>query len=84
MSAPMEAPRSSRLIRRILAALASITVAALLGAAGWQVYRWALLQPVRDVQFAGDVQRLPPRDLEALAGRPAHRAVGPRIQGRHR
>ena len=66
MSAPLEAPQSSRLIRRALAALAGLTVAALLAAVGFHVYRWALLQPVRDVQFAGDVQKLPARDLDAL------------------
>lgn len=66
MSAPMEAPQSSRLIRRALTALAGVTVAAVLGFAGWEGYRWALLQPVRDVRFAGDVQRLPARDLDAL------------------
>ena len=66
MSAPPKAPPSSRLIRRSLAALAGVTVAAVLGAAGWQAYRWALLQPVRDVRFAGDVRKLPARDLDAL------------------
>jgi len=66
MSAPLQAPQSSRLIRRILAGLAAVTVAAVLAAAGWQGYRWALLQPVRDVYFAGDVAKLPARDLDAL------------------
>jgi cell division protein FtsQ len=65
----MSAPRpvqSSRLIRRALSALAALTVVAVLAAAGWQGYRWALLQPVRHVAFAGAVERLPKRDLDAL------------------
>ena len=65
MSAP--APQqSSRLIRRALSGLAGIAVAALLAFAGWQGYRWALLQPVRSVTFAGATERLPARDLDAL------------------
>ena len=68
MSAKPVAPASSRLVRRFLAGLASLAVAALLATAGWQGYRWALLQPVRNVQFAGDTERLPARDLDTLVG----------------
>jgi cell division protein FtsQ len=53
-------------VRRALAALASVGVVVLLATAGWQGYRWALLQPVHRVQFAGDVARLPVRDLDIL------------------
>ena len=65
MNAPAPVP-SSRLIRRALVALAGLAVVAVLAAAGWHGYRWALLQPVRNVAFSGDVGRLPARDLEAL------------------
>jgi cell division protein FtsQ len=41
-------------------------VLALLATAGWEGYRWALLQPVRHVAFAGDVGLLPARDLDVL------------------
>jgi len=58
--------QSSRLVRRTLSALAAVAVAALLAAAGLQGYRWALLQPIRHVAFAGDLERLPKRDLDTL------------------
>lgn len=67
MSARNPAPQpSSRLVRRALAALASLAVVALFATAGWQGYRWALLQPVRNVAFAGDTAHLPARDLDIL------------------
>ena len=65
MNAPAPV-QSSRLVRRTLSALAAVAVFAALAAAGWQGYRWALLQPVRHVAFAGAVERLPQRDLQVL------------------
>jgi cell division protein FtsQ len=52
---------------RILSALAGVVVAAILAVAAWQGYRAVLAQPVRHVVFAGEVDRLPQRDLDALA-----------------
>ena len=65
MNAPAPV-QSSRLVRRALSALAAVAVVSLLAMAGWEGYRWALLQPVRHVAFAGDVGLLPARDLEVL------------------
>ena len=55
------------LIRRALLALAGVLVAAILAIGAWQGYRAALAQPLRQVVFAGDLDRLPHRDLDALA-----------------
>ena len=63
---PAAPVQSSRLVRRVLSGVAAVSVAAILGFAGWEGYRWALLQPVRHVAFAGAVDRLPQRDLDAL------------------
>ena len=52
---------------QVLSALAGLGVAALLAFAGWKGYRAVIAQPLADVVFAGDVDRLPQRDLEALS-----------------
>lgn len=53
--------------RRILAAFAGVVVAALIAIAAWQGYRAVLGQPLRHVVYAGETDRLPQRDLDALA-----------------
>lgn len=57
---------STGLIRRVLRGLAGCAVLALLAGGGWQLYRLVLAQPFRHVVFAGEVDRLPHRDLDAL------------------
>ena len=61
--------------KRALAAVAGAGAIAAIAAAGWAGYRAVLLQPVERVVFAGDVERLRPSDLEALAR--AIRDAGP-------
>lgn len=58
--------RPAPLGRRILSALAGLTVASLLAVAAWLGYREVVAQPFAHVVFAGDLDRLPQRDLEAL------------------
>jgi cell division protein FtsQ len=53
--------------RRILSALAGIVVATVLAVAAWEGYRAVLGQPLRHVVYAGEIDRLPQRDLDALA-----------------
>jgi len=57
---------SARLVRA-LSALAAVVVVALLSLAGWQGYRYLASRPVRYVAFEGDVGRVAPADLRALA-----------------
>ncbi len=64
MSKPVSRP--APLGRRILSAFAGITAAALLALGAWQGYREVIAQPFAHVVFAGDLDRLPHRDLEAL------------------
>ncbi len=61
MSAPV------KLRHRIVPAIAGIAVLGLLAVAGWHGYRAALMQPIKRVNFAGDVERLPHADLDALS-----------------
>lgn len=62
----MTAQPSTGLIRRVLKGTAAVAVGAGLAACGWQLYRLVLAQPFRQVVFAGEVDRLPHRDLDAL------------------
>ena len=52
---------------RILSALAGVAVAAVLVAIGWHGYGALVAQPVKRVIFAGDLDRLPHADLDALS-----------------
>ena len=61
----MSAP--AKLRHRIVPAIAGMAVLGLLAAAGWHGYRAALAQPLKRVIFAGDVDRLPHADLDALS-----------------
>ena len=61
--------------KRALAAVAGAGALAALSAAGWMGYQAVQLHPVERVVFAGDVERLRPADLEALAR--AIRDAGP-------
>ena len=61
MSAPV------RLRQRIVPAIAAVAVVGLLAVTAWHGYRAALSQPVKRVVFAGDVDRLPRADLDALS-----------------
>ena len=53
--------------RRILSALAGVAAVAVLATAAWQGYRAVLAQPFAHVVFAGDLDRLPHRELDALS-----------------
>lgn len=57
----------SILRRRIVPALAAAAVTSLIAGAAWQGYRFVASQPLKRVVFAGDIDRLPHADLEALA-----------------
>lgn len=61
----MSAP--SPLRKRLLAFGAGTLAAALLAAAAWQGYAYVVAQPVKRVIFAGETDRLPHADLDALA-----------------
>jgi cell division protein FtsQ len=62
----MKAAPSTGLVRRIALAVAGVLVAALLATATWHGYRELAAMPVKRVVFAGDVDRLPHADLDAL------------------
>jgi cell division protein FtsQ len=70
-----------KLRHRVVPALAAVAVLATLATISWQGYRAVLAQPVKRVVFAGDLERLPKLELEALsqsvqrAERPALEAV---------
>ena len=70
-----------KLGHRILSALAALAVVAAIATASWHGYRAVLAQPVHRVIFAGELDRLPQADLEALtqavqkAERPSLEAV---------
>ena len=53
--------------RRVLAGLGAVAVIATIAAAGWYGYREILAHPVKRVVFAGEVDRLPHAELDALA-----------------
>jgi cell division protein FtsQ len=53
--------------RRLLAALGAALVASAIAAAGWYGYRAILAHPVKRVVFAGDLDRLPHAELDALS-----------------
>jgi cell division protein FtsQ len=53
--------------RRIVPAVAAAAVTSLIAGAAWQGYRFVASQPLKRVVFAGDLDRLPHADLEALA-----------------
>jgi len=59
--------RPANMGRRVLSALAGVAAAVVLLVAAWQGYRAVLGQPLRHVVFAGDLDRLPQRELDALA-----------------
>lgn len=58
--------KSTGLVRRIAIVFAGLVVAAALALGGWLGYRELLAQPVKRVVFAGDIDRLPHADLDAL------------------
>ena len=53
--------------RRIVAGIAAVLVVSAIAGAGWYGYRAILEQPVKRVVFAGDLDRLPHAELEALS-----------------
>ena len=57
---------STGLVRRILIVIAGVVAAATLALGGWLGYRELVSQPVKRVVFAGDVDRLPHAELDAL------------------
>jgi cell division protein FtsQ len=54
-------------LARALSVLAALLVLGALGAVGWQGYRYLASRPVQHVAFEGDVRRVAPADLRALA-----------------
>lgn len=62
----MSAP-AKKLGVRILHGLAAIAVGTVIASAAWHGYRAVAAMPIAHVVFAGDVDRLPQGDLEALA-----------------
>ncbi len=52
---------------RILPAVGAAAVAGALAAGGWYGYRELAARPITHVELAGDVARVPPRELEAFA-----------------
>jgi cell division protein FtsQ len=61
----MTAARTS--LRRIVPAVAAVAVTAGLGMGALQGYQYVASQPLKRVVFAGDVDRLPHAELDALA-----------------
>lgn len=53
--------------RRLLPAIAGVLAVALLGVAAWQGYVAVASQPIARVVYAGELDRLPHADLDALA-----------------
>lgn len=51
---------------RILPAMAAVAVIGALAAGGWYGYRALAARPIAHVELAGDVARIPPRDLDAF------------------
>jgi cell division protein FtsQ len=62
----MSAAPKTRLRAHLARGLAALVVVASLATAGWQGYHAVLAQPVARVVFAGDLDRLPQADLDAL------------------
>lgn len=58
---------STGLVRRMLYGIAGAIAAALLATAAWYGYEAVLAQPIQRVVFAGDVDKLPRLELEALS-----------------
>ena len=56
-----------KLRQRIVPAIAAMAGVGLLAMTAWHGYRAALSQPLERVIFAGEVDRLPPAELEALS-----------------
>jgi cell division protein FtsQ len=56
-----------KLRRRLVPIVAGLAVVCALGAAGWQGYSAVMTQPFKRVVFAGDLDRLPHADLDALS-----------------
>ena len=54
-------------MRRVLSAIAAAVALFAIAAGGWLGYEAVLAQPIQRVSFAGDVERLPKAELEALA-----------------
>ena len=67
MSDPTPAAVPVKWRYRIARAAAALAVIGVLATASWQGYRAVLEQPVKRVVFAGDLDRLPQADLEALS-----------------
>lgn len=65
MKAAVKAP--APLGRRIAAGIGAVAVMAAIVFAGWQGYRAILEQPVKRVVFAGELDRLPHAELDALS-----------------
>lgn len=66
MTATTAKPQSTRLVRRILAGCAAVAVGALIAVGAWHGYRAVLAQPLRQVVFEGELDRLPHAELDAL------------------
>ena len=54
-------------MRRVLSLAAALATFLAIALAGWYGYEAVLAQPIRHVAFAGDLERLPRAELEALA-----------------
>jgi cell division protein FtsQ len=65
VNAPGAAPVKLR--HRIAPAVGVLVVAGTLGAVGWHGYQAVMAQPFKRVVFAGDLDRLPHADLDALS-----------------
>jgi len=65
-----------RLRHRILPAMAAAVVIGALAGGGWYGYRLLAARPIEHVELAGDVARIPPRELDAFARSLQGMAVG--------
>ena len=62
-----QSPGASGLVRRIGAAVAGVSVAAMLGWAAWEGYEATVSLPIQRVVYAGELDRLAQPELNALA-----------------
>ena len=65
-----------RVRSRILPAMAAAVVIGALAGGGWYGYRLLASRPIEHIELAGDVARIPPRDLDAFARSLQGMAVG--------